>query len=806
MTSNHNLPQHASVIVIGGGVMGCSTLYHLAKTGVSDAILLERNELTSGTTWHSAAQVRALRSSKNLTDLIRYSISLYSSLEQETGQATGWINKGSLSIATNPDRLTFIKRQEALAEMYAVSAKSISVGEAQERWPMMYTGDVIGAVWSPDDGRVGPSDLCAALVKGAQANDAKIFEHTAVSGIKTRDDKIIGIETSAGEISCDAIALCTGLWSRENAAMAGVEVPVWPCEHFYLLTNPVDGISGNLPTLSDHDSHLYIRDDSGGLLVGCFEPLGKAIDPARIGKNFAFQLLPEDWDQFEPMLENALHRLPCLADADVRMLLNGPESFTPDGSFLLGESAETRGLFLGCGMNSVGVATGGGAGMALAHCIVHGHTPTDLHEADPKRFSASFNSVAALTARVPEILGTHYAIHYPGTQLHSARNLQLTPLHARWQAADAHFGQFSAWERALYFDKQQEPVLSFGKPDWFDQVAREVDYAHRHAAIFDQSSFGKINVRGPDAEVFLNRVCANDMTRSPGRAIYTAMLNSRGGYESDLTALRLDREEYRLYVGTSAIKRDLAWLRRQQLPGERIELSDVTGAYAVLGLMGPETGRIAEQLAAPELNQLGYFEFCRTTLAGVAVEAARLSYVGEAGWEISCPASRAEELFAALVGAGAKPAGIFAQTSMRIEKRFLAYGNDLDTDIDPFQAGLEFALDWNSDFIGKSALLERRDQAPTGKLVSIVFDEIDARPLGNEPVRQAGRIIGKTTSAAFGYRLGKPVAIARLECKSENNLDGLKVDVDIARSQNAGTAFLNAAYDPRGSNMRASTR
>jgi len=806
VTSNQNLPSHASVVVIGGGVMGCSTLYHLAKAGVGDAILLERNELTSGTTWHSAAQVRALRSSRNLTDLIRYSISLYSSLEQETGQATGWINKGSLSIATSPDRLTFIKRQEALAQLYGVSASSISVDEASKRWPMMNTEDVIGAVWSPDDGRVGPSDLCAALVKGARSNGAKIFEHCGVTGIKTRGDKIIGVETSTGEITCDAIAICTGLWSRENAAMAGVEVPLWPCEHFYLLTNPIDGISGNLPTLSDHDSHLYIRDDSGGLLVGCFEPVGKAIDPAQIGKDFAFQLLPEDWDHFEPMLENALHRLPCLADADIRMLLNGPESFTPDGSFLLGESAETRGLFLGCGMNSVGVATGGGAGMALAHCIIHGHTPTDLHEADPKRYPSCFNSVAALTARAPEILGTHYAIHYPGVQLQTARNLKLTPLHSHWQASNAHFGQFSGWERALYFDKQQEPVLSFDKPDWFDQVGKEVGYAQQQAAIFDQSSFGKIKVHGPDAETFLNRVCANDMTRSPGRAIYTAMLNSHGGYESDLTALRLGTQEYRLYVGTSAIKRDLAWLKRQQLPAERVELVDVTDAYAVLGLMGPETIAIAEQLAAAELNQLGYFEFCRSTLAGVAVEAVRLSYVGEAGWEISCQTSQAEKLFAALVAAGAKPAGIFAQTSMRIEKRFLAYGHDLDTDIDPFQAGLEFALDWNSDFIGKAALLERRDQAPTSKLVSIVFDAIDAQPLGNEPVYHAGRIIGKTTSAAFGYRLGKPVAIALLECASEKNLGGIKVDVDIARSQNAGTIITGAAYDPRGSSMRTATR
>ena len=398
------LPSHASVVVIGGGVMGCSTLYHLAKAGVSDAVLLERHQLTSGTTWHSAAQVRALRSSRNLTDLIRYSISLYAGLEEETGQATGWIGKGSLSIATTGDRLVHVRRQEALAHLFGVRARSIPAGEAKERWPLMRAEDVIGAVWSPDDGRVGPSDLCAALVKGARTRGARIHEDTGVTGILTGGGRITGVETDRGAVRCDAIALCAGLWSRKVASMAGAEVPVWPCEHFYLLTQPIDGIEGHLPTLSDHDGHLYVRDDSGGLLIGCFEPLGKATDPDRLGEDFAFRLLPEDWDHFEPMMLNALHRLPALETAQVRMLLNGPESFTPDGAFLLGEAAETRGLFLGCGMNSVGVASAGGAGMALAHCIVHGHPPMDLHEVDPKRFPACFNSAAALAGRAPEVL------------------------------------------------------------------------------------------------------------------------------------------------------------------------------------------------------------------------------------------------------------------------------------------------------------------------------------------------------------------------------------------------------------------
>jgi len=359
------LPSEAPVVVIGGGIMGGSTLYHLAQFGVKDAILLERNKLTSGTTWHSAAQVRALRHSKNLTRMIQYSVDLYSQLEKETGQSVGWIQEGSLSIATNPDRLTHIKRQEALARAYGIDAISISAEQACERWPLMNGEDVLGAVWSPDDGRVSPSDACAALTKAAKSAGARLFENIGVTGVITENGRVRGVETTQGTVKCDAIALCAGLWSREIGAMAGAQVPVLACEHFYLLTKPIEGISGNTPTLSDHDNSLYIRDDSGGLLVGSFEPMGKAIKPGILDANFEFGLLPEDWDHFQPMMEQALHRLPVLEDAEIKMLLNGPESFTPDGTFMLGETAETQGLFLGCGMNSVGMASGGGAGMNL---------------------------------------------------------------------------------------------------------------------------------------------------------------------------------------------------------------------------------------------------------------------------------------------------------------------------------------------------------------------------------------------------------------------------------------------------------
>ena len=793
------LPSHASVVVIGGGIMGCSTLYHLAQMGVSDAILLERNALTSGTTWHSAAQVRALRHSRNLTQMIRYSVDLYSRLEQETGQSVGWIQKGSLSIATTPDRMTHIRRQEALAHAYGIEAHSIGAAEAKERWPLMNAKDVLGAVWSPEDGRVSPSDVCAALVKGARGLGAKIFERTGVTGILTENGRVRGVETTQGTVMCDAIALCTGLWSREVGAMAGAQVPALACEHFYLLTKPVEGIAGNMPTLSDHDNHLYIRDDSGGLLVGCFEPMGKPIAPGVLDKTFEFGLLPEDWDHFEPMMLNALHRLPALETAEVKMLLNGPESFTPDGTFMLGETAETQGLFLGCGMNSVGIASGGGAGMNLAHCIVHGRTAYDLSEADAKRFAPVFNSVDHLMARAPEILGTHYEIAYPGKQLSTARDLRRLPLDAEYRDARAHMGQVYGWERPLYFNKTAEPTPTFGRPDWFENTGAEVTAAHERAAIFDASPFGKIEVKGPDAEAFLLRSCAGFMGRAPGSVIYTAVLNERGTFESDLTAQRIAPDHYRLFTGTNAIKRDLAWFRRQA-EGFDVTLTDSTEDYAVLGLMGPEAARIASEVGAPELAGIGYFKHGEAHIAGHHVRAARLSYVGEAGWEITCRSENAPAIYAALTGAGAVPAGLYAQTSMRIEKGFCAMGHELDSDVTPITAGLDFATRKKGGFIGAEALAEARDTGAAPRVTSLRFEDVDAVPLGHEPILLDGQIIGQTTSCAFGYRVGRPVALAYLS----GNLpaDGARVMVDIARTLCPATVVHGPLYDPDGARMK----
>ncbi|MFK7754832.1 MAG: FAD-dependent oxidoreductase [Sedimentitalea sp.] len=795
-----DLPAQASVVVIGGGIMGCSTVYHLAKMGVSDAILLERNRLTSGTTWHSAAQVRALRSSRNLTRMIQYSVDLYSQLEQETGQSVGWIQKGSLSIATNPDRLTHIKRQEALAQAYGIAAVSVSVGEAQERWPLMNADDVLGAVWSPDDGRVSPSDVCAALVKAAKPLGARIFEQTGVTGILTENGRIRGVETTSGTVMCDAVAICAGLWSRELGAMAGAEVPALACEHFYLLTEPVDEITGNMPTLSDHDSHLYIRDDSGGLLVGCFEPTGKPIAPGVLDHSFEFGLLPEDWDHFAPMMELALHRLPALQTAGVKMLLNGPESFTPDGTFMLGETAETRGLFLGCGMNSVGMAAGGGAGMNLAHTIVHGHTAYDLGEADAKRFAPVFNGIDHLMARAPEILGTHYDIAYPGKQLKSARNLRALPLDVAHRKAGAHMGQFYGWERPLYFGKTNEPTLRFDRPDWFENVRAEVLAASEQAAIFDASSFGKIEVTGPDAEAFLLKTCAGHMARSPGSVIYSAVLNQRGTFESDITAQRIAHDHYRLFTGTAAIKRDLAWFARHA-DGFDVTLEDSSEKFATLCLSGPDAARIAAETGAPELTDLGYFKVGPGHIAGKHIRAARMSYVGEAGWEITCKSENAPAIYAAMIEAGARPAGLFAQTAMRIEKGFCAMGHELDSDVTPLDAGLDFAVRKSGGFIGDQALEERRKKGIAPRVISLALDDKSVVLAGHEPIVSDDRIVGQVTSGAYGFRIDRPVALGHVTTPLE---DGAQVQVNVAGTLFSATTLRGALYDAPGHLMRGS--
>jgi 4-methylaminobutanoate oxidase (formaldehyde-forming) len=815
---SESLPTSARAVVIGGGVMGCSTAYHLAKLGCPEVVLLERRQLTCGTTWHSAAQVRQLRSTRNLTQLIQYSAELYAALEAETGQATGWARTGSLSIATTPDRLNHIRRQATLARAFGVEAYEILPKEAQELWPMMNGADVIGAVFSPSDGRVNPSDLCAALVKGAKAAGARVIEGVTVTGFETRGGRVTAVETDRGRIACEAVANCAGLWGRQVAALAGVAAPLYACEHFYLLTKPIEGVTARLPTLSDHDGHLYIRDDVGGLLVGCFEPWGKPLPLENLPKDFAFDLLNEDWDHFEPMMLNALHRIPALETAEARMLLNGPESFTPDGFFLLGEAPELRGFFLGCGMNSVGVASGGGAGRALAEWIVEGRPTSDLWPVDIRRFGRFNNNLQALSERIPEELGLHYAIAYPGRERTTARGLRRSPLHGHLAAKGARFGARFDWERPKWFAPQDEAVdetPTFGRPGWFGRVAAEHRAAREAVALFDQSSFGKLLVQGRDAERFLQGLCANDLAVPPGRAVYTALLNERGGIEADLTVLRLTEASFLVVTGTAQVVRDAHWLRRHLEEGLYATVSDVTSAYAVLGVMGPKSRDLLRRLTPADLSNAAfpYFTWREIELGQALVRAARLSYVGELGWELYVPSEFACHVYDAVTAAGRDlglaDAGTEALASLRIEKAYRAWGHDIGPDDTPLEAGLGFAvkLDKPGGFIGREALLRQREAGVGRRLVGLTLDDPEALPLGDEPILKGGAIAGQVTSAAFGHSLGRAVALGYLRLPVGTSAEEMIAQgdfmLDIAGRQVSARPSLSPPWDPQGRRLRS---
>ncbi len=809
-------PDSARVVVIGGGVMGCSTLYHLAKLGIRDAVLLERKKLTCGTTWHSAAQVRQLRSTKNLTSLIKYSTELYAALEAETGQATGWVKTGSLSIATNPDRLTHIKRQASLAKLFGVEAQVIGPREAAELWPMMRADDIVGAVYSPDDGRVNPSDLCAALVKGAKARGARLYEDTEVTGFAIRDGRIQGIKTDRGDIACEAVVNCAGLWGRQVGALAGVPVPLYACEHFYLLTKPIDGLGHHLPTLSDHDGYLYIRDEVGGLLAGCFEPHAKPLPLDHLPKDFAFDLLNEDWDHFEPMMWNALNRIPALETAEVRMLLNGPESFTPDGAFLLGEAPDLRSFFVGCGMNSVGVASGGGAGKALAEWLVEGRPAMDLWSVDIRRFAPFHAGEALLQARIPEELGLHYAIGYPGREPETARGLRLSPIHQRLAGKGAQFGTRMGWERANWFAAAGDPVptpLGFGKPAWYEAVARECRAARTDVVLFDQTSFAKLLFEGPDAETVLQRLCANDVAVAPGKIVYTAMLNKRGGIESDLTVFRLAAERYMLVTGTAQPVRDAHWIRSHLHDGERAQLTDISGSLAVFSVMGPKARTLLTRLTGEDLGNDGFPPYTAREIAlgNAVVRAARLSYVGELGWELYVPTEMAaglnDQIMAAGSDLGLRDAGMFALTSLRIEKGYRAWGHEVTPDDTPLEAGLGFAVKLKTDiaFNGREAL-ERQAAAGLGRrLVHLKLSDSNVFPLGDEPILQDDRVVGQVTSAAFGHTLGTGVAMGYIALDGHGPKEAVQAggfQIEQAGDRHAADASLSPFFDPKGERLR----
>lgn len=774
-----SLPTQAEVVIIGGGIAGCSTAYHLAKMGKTDVLLLEQGKLTSGTTWHAAGLIGAMRPNRNMTVMSKYGIELYASLEAETGLATGWKQCGSVNVASTPERMKVLKKQTAMANSFGVECHLISPKEAGDRYPVMRTDDLQGAIWLPGDGKANPADLCMSLAKGARNRGVKIVEGIEVTGVIVEGGKAVGVRTTQGDVRCEVLVNCAGQWARQFGKLAGVNVPLYSAEHFYIVSGKIEGVHPMLPVMRDPDGFIYYKEEVGGLLMGGFEPIAKPwkVDP--IPSTFQFELLDEDWDQFEPLMKNAMHRTPCLETAEIKMLLNGPESFTPDGNFILGEAPELRNYYVCAGFNSAGIANSGGAGRLIAEWIIGGEPSTDLWDVDIRRFGAFTGNRKALFERTAETLGLHYAMRWPRQELETARPLRTSPLYDVLAAKGAEFGSRNGWERANYFKPLDaataspvaRPAYTLDKPGWLPWMQAEQQATRETVALYDQSSFSKLLLQGRDALAVLQRLCANEMDVPINKMVYTAMLNQRGGFESDLTVIRQtpDHAGDRFLVVTGAAQavRDFNWISRHILPTEHAVLTDISPLYTVLSVMGPKARELMARVSPDDLSAEG-LKFSWTKLIDVGfarVRAARMSYVGGQGFELYVPVEMTRHVYQALQaaghGLGLRDAGYYALDALRIEMGRRAWGAELGPDETPFEAGMMYAvkLDKPADFMGKQALLAKVGQPLRKKLVTLVLDSPDVFVWGGESIVVNGETVGEISSVGWSPKAGACVAL-----------------------------------------------
>ncbi|HEY6434710.1 MAG TPA: FAD-dependent oxidoreductase, partial [Acetobacteraceae bacterium] len=773
----HQLPTHARTVIIGGGIVGCSLAYHLTRLGCPDVVLLEQGRLSCGTTWHAAGLVGQLRSHASLTRLIRASTQLYAGLEAETGLATGWKQCGSITVARTGQRMLQLRRTAASARAQGVEVHLLSPAEAAAKFPLMRTDDLHGAVWLPGDGKANPADITQSLARGARNRGARILEQTRVTGIEHDRTGIRAVLTDQGRITCDQLAICAGQWSRAVGQMCGVTIPLHSAEHMYIVTGRIDGVYPDLPVLRDPDGYIYVKEEVGGLLMGGFEPDAKPWGMHGIPDPFEFQLLPDDWDQFDILMQNALIRLPCLETAEIKSFLNGPESFTPDNNFILGAAPETRNVFVAAGFNSMGIASAGGAGAALAEWIIAGESTQDLWPVDIRRFARFNGNQRWLRDRVKEVLGLHYAMPWPNRELASARPLRRSPLYDRLAAEGAVFGSKMGWERANWFAQPSSPretAYSFGRQNWFAAVGEEHRACRESVALFDMTSFAKLLLQGRDAERVLQHLCANDMAIPPGRSIYTPMLNQRAGFESDLTVARLADDSFLLLTGTAQAVRDAHWIREHIQHDARAVLTDVSSAYAVIGVMGPNARALLTAVSDADLGARA-FPFGAVRQIGIGYAtcwAARRSYVGELGWELYVPTDLAVTVYDTLAAAGAefglRDAGYYAIESLRLEKAYRAWGRELTPEDTPWQAGLGFAVKPHkaTDFIGRDALLRSAEAPLHRRLIAFLSNDPEAPPAwGGELVLNGADGTGEVTSAAYGYTLGGVIALGWVHSK-----------------------------------------
>ncbi len=809
-------PRSARAVIVGGGIVGASVAYHLSLLGWKDIVLIEQGHLGGGTTWHAAGMVGQLRTSNSLTKINRYSVELYQKLQEDLGHDIGWLQVGSLIVGTCEERMCQLKRTAAMAEVFDVEAHVLHRDDAAAKWPLIRHDDVLGGVWLPHDGRVIPGATTIALALEAEKRGVQILQETKVESVLMSGSRATGVRMPKGEIHAETVILTGGMWTRQLALEIDVDIPLYPVEHHYVLSEPIDGANRHFPCGRDPDRALYFRTlDDGSIKLGAFQARSKAWMVDRIPDTFAFGLLEDDWEGFAEPLANGKHRIPALENASFPKFVNGPESFTPDNQFIMGEPAGIDGLFVLAGFNSVGIASAGGAGKYAAEWLEQGSPTLDLWSVDIRRFLPFHNDRAFLRERVTETLGLHYQMAWPNREMETARGIKRTPLYPFHVAQNACFGSSMGWERANWFaPPEMEPKVhySFQKQNWSPSVAHEVNQCRNNIAVLDQSTFTKFILRGPDACRILQHLCVANVDVPLGRSVYTGMLNARGTYETDLTLVRLQDDEFYLVSATAQTVRDRDWITRQ-IPSEaNVALTDMTSSLGVISVMGPKARHLLKAVCShPFSNE--HFPFGTmqpVTIADQHLRALRLSYVGELGWELHGPFEALPTVYRALLDAQDEvpwtPAGHYAINAMRLEKGYRAWGHELSTDETPLEAGLGFTIDWETDFLGKEALLEQRKRGVSKQLLSFVLQDPKHTLWGNEPILSQGNVVGHTTSGAFSPTLERAVALGYVCFEKDHPLGRQRAldapyHINIDGEHVAATPSIRAPYDPERTKM-----
>ncbi len=813
---NDQIPTHARVVIIGGGIIGCSTAYHLVELGWKDVVLLERKRISSGTSWAAAGLLGQLWSTSSLTKLAKYGADLYSGLEEKTGQPTGYQRHGSLRVAKTEARKSEFLRALGMARAFGIKMEEISLDEAKKLFPVMRTDDLVGAWYQVDDGVTNPEDTTQALAKGARMGGAKIFENTAVLGIELTNNAISAVKTEKGTISCEYIVNCAGMWGREIGKMAGVSIPLIAAEHMHMTTEPVEGVYKGMPYLRDMDGLIYIKEEMGGLLMGGFEPVAKTWGMNGIPDNFEYTQLDEDWDQMEQFIHNAILRVPAFAEAGVSNLTTVPESFTPDTTFMLGEAPGVKNFFVACGMNSVGITSAGGAGKALAQWISQGYPEEDLWPVDVRRFNKWQNNINYIEERVRmEAVENIYADHWPFKQPVSSRNVLCSPIHDSLKNLGACFGVASGWERANWFaPKGVEPVYeySWGRQNWFKYSAVEHMNIRENVGIYDLTSMGNYLVQGKDAKSVLQKICANNVSVPVGKVVYTQLLNERGGIEADVTVTKMEENKFFVITAAATTVRDFDWIARHIPEDADAVITDVTASYTMLGVMGPRSRDLLLKITDADLSNEAFpFATARPISVGHAEAfAVRMSFVGELGWELYIPTHLTQGIFDALMEAGkefdAKLCGLHAIDSLRLEKGYRHWSSDITPDTTPFEAGLGFAVKMNKDnFIGKSALIKQKKAGLKKKLVIFTIDDAEPLIYHDEPIYRNGVLSGENTHGSFSHVKGCSIGMVYLKndkgITDEWIMDG-SYEIEVEDKRYPITIHLKAPYDPEGKSIK----